>query len=67
MTASALIWSVVFGSLGAGYCLYGVRQRAPVPALCGTALIVLPYLLSNVYALVAACAVLAVVPFVIRP
>lgn len=66
MSTSALLWSVLFGSLGASYCLYGLRQRRPVPALSGLALIALPYLVSNAYALVAVCVLLAVAPFVIR-
>ncbi|MFO1269263.1 MAG: hypothetical protein U1F67_22425 [Rubrivivax sp.] len=67
MSTSALLWSVLFGSLGAGYCVYGVRQRAPVPALCGVALCVLPYILSNTVALVGVSVLLAAAPFVFKP
>jgi len=67
VTSASLLWGVLFGSLGAGYCLYGKRQRAPIPALCGVALIALPYLLSNTYVLVIVCAAVAAVPFVYKP
>ena len=66
MTASVLAWSVLFGSLGAGYCIYGVRQRALIPALCGVGLVALPYLLSNAYVLVGVCVALAAVPFLAK-
>ena len=67
MTTASLLWGVLFGALGAGYCLYGVRQRAVVPAVCGVALVVLPYLISNTFALVGACILLTVAPFVFKP
>ncbi len=66
MTTSALLWSVVFGSLGAGYCLYARKQRALVPFVSGAALIVLPYLITNTFALVAVCTAFAAAPFVIK-
>jgi VIT1/CCC1 family predicted Fe2+/Mn2+ transporter len=67
MTTSALLWSVLFGSLGAGYCLYARKQRALVPFISGAALIVLPYFIANTFLLVAVCVVCTVAPFVIRP
>ncbi|MCW5631832.1 MAG: hypothetical protein KIT17_00705 [Rubrivivax sp.] len=66
MTASTLMWSVVFGSLGAGYCMYGYRQRAWLPGVCGVLLIVLPYLVTQAYALVAVCTLVAAAPFFVR-
>lgn len=66
MTASALFWNVVFGAIGAGYCLYARKQKAWVPLVCGAALIVLPYFVPNAFVLVAACLAFTVAPFVIR-
>jgi hypothetical protein len=34
MTGSVLLWGLLFGSIGAGFALYGKQQRAPVPLLC---------------------------------
>lgn len=67
MSSAGLLWSVLFGSLGAGYCVYGRKQRALVPGLCGLALMVLPYFVSNTYLMVATCSALAALPFVWRP
>lgn len=67
MTSSTLFWSVVFGSLGMGYCVYGRRQHALVPFLSGVALIVAPYFVRDSVLLVALCLALAAAPFVIKP
>jgi hypothetical protein len=66
MTTSALLWSVVFGSLRAGYCLYARKQRALVPFVSGAALIVVPYFIANTFVLVAVCTAFAVAPFIIK-
>lgn len=67
MSTASLLWSVLFGSIGAGYCLYARKQRALVPFVCGAALIGMPYLVSSTWLLVLVCAVFAVAPFVYRP
>ena len=46
--------------------MYARKQRALVPFVSGAALIVLPYFISNTFALVAVCVTLAAAPFVIR-
>jgi hypothetical protein len=38
-----LMLSILFGSIGAGYFLYGKKQRQVVPLLTGIALCVYPY------------------------
>ena len=35
MTTAQLLWGVLFGSIGFGYFLYGKKQRAIAPFLCG--------------------------------
>jgi hypothetical protein len=44
--------SVLFSSIGAGYFIYGKRQRQVVSLLTGLALCVYPYFLSNGYSIV---------------
>jgi hypothetical protein len=66
MSNSAILWSVLFGSLGAGYALYGKKQRALVPFLSGLALMLFPYFIHNTYLLVAMGVALAVAPFIFR-
>jgi len=65
MSASALLWGVVFGSVGMGYCVYGKKQQAVLPLLCGIGLIAVPYLVANALAMVAVGALLMAAPFVV--
>ncbi len=66
MDTATLLWGVIFGAVGMGYALYGRKQRAPVPMVCGLALMVFPYFLSNVWATVLVGAALMAVPYFIR-
>lgn len=66
MSDSLLIWGVVFGSLGLGYFVYGKKQRAVIPLLCGVALMVVPYFISSTVLLVCLGIVLAAIPYFVR-
>lgn len=66
MSTSSILWSVLFGSIGAGYALYGKKQRALIPFLSGLALMLFPYFIQNTYLLVAMGAALAAAPFIFR-
>lgn len=66
MTASLLLWSVLFGSLGLGYFVYGKKQGALMPLLCGVALMVFPYFITNIWLLVGVGALLAALPYFFR-
>ena len=66
MSESSLLWGVLFGAVGLGYFVYGRKQRAVVPLLCGVALMVVPYFISNTPLLFAVGAVLVVVPYFVR-
>jgi hypothetical protein len=66
MSTSLLFLGLLFGSIGMGYCVYGRRQHALVPFLCGLFLMAVPYLISNVAALVGTGAVLAALPFFVK-
>jgi len=55
-----------FGSIGFGYLVYGRRQRAVVPLVCGLALMIYPYFVSNTIVLVALGAVLMAIPYFVR-
>lgn len=61
--AATLMWGVFFGSLGAGYLVYGKRQRAAMPLLCGIGLMVFPSFVTNVYLMVLVGAVLLALPW----
>jgi hypothetical protein len=57
---------VLFGSIGLGYFIYGKKQRAVIPLVCGLVLMVFPYFVSNVILLVVAGAVLCAIPYFLR-
>ena len=60
------MWGVVFGAIGLGYFTYGKRQKAVVPLFTGIALFVVPYIISNVYMLVAAGVALVILPYFVK-
>lgn len=66
MTVSVIIWGLLFGSIGVGFFIYGKKQRAPVPLICGIALMVSPYFISNIFALVGVGIVLVCIPYFVR-
>jgi hypothetical protein len=66
MNEAWLLWGLLFGSLGLGFFVYGKKQKAVVPMICGIGLMVYPYFISNTYALVAIGCVLTAVPYFIR-
>jgi predicted membrane protein len=66
MEVSTLLWGVLFSSVGLGFFIYGKKQRAPVPLVCGIALMIYPYFIPNVIALVAIGIVLSVIPYFLR-
>ena len=66
ISATTLMWGIIFGSIGLGFFVYGKKQKAAVPLLCGIGLMLFPYFISNTLLLVLSGAVLAVVPFVIK-
>ncbi len=63
MDVGVLLWGLLFSSIGLGYFLYGKKQRAAVPLVCGLVLMIYPYFVANVVALVAIGVVLTAVPY----
>jgi hypothetical protein len=57
---------LLFGSIGLGYFMYGKKQKAVVPLVCGLVLIVFPYFVSNALLLVGIGVVLAAIPYFLR-
>jgi hypothetical protein len=66
MNASILLWGLLFSSIGFGFFLYGKKQRAVVPLVCGIALMIYPYFIPNVMALIAIGVVLVAIPYFLR-
>lgn len=61
-----LVWGMLFGAIGLGYFVYGKRQAAILPLLCGVGLMVVPYFVGSTLWLIVVCAALMVAPWVWR-
>lgn len=66
MNEASLWWGLLFGSIGLGFFIYGKRQSAPVPLVCGLLLMVFPYFVSSPWALVLAGSALIAIPYFAR-
>lgn len=66
MSEATLWWGLLFGSIGLGYFIYGKRQRAPIPLVCGIGLMLFPYVVTNGWAMVLVGAALMAVPWLVR-
>jgi hypothetical protein len=66
LNTSYLLWSVLFSSIGLGFFVYGKKQKAIVPLICGLILMVFPYFVSGSVPLVSIGAALVAVPYFIR-
>jgi hypothetical protein len=65
-STSALMWGVIFGSIGLGFVVYGKKQKAIISLFSGIGLMVFPYFISNIYILVLSCIVLIALPYFIK-
>ncbi len=66
MDGNALLWGLLFGSIGLGYLIYGRRQRRAVAFLAGIGLIGFTYFVDSTVAIVLIGAALIAAPFVVR-
>jgi hypothetical protein len=66
VNAGVLLWGLLFSSIGLGFFLYGKKQRAVVPLVCGLVLMIYPYFIPNVIALVVIGVALSAVPYFFR-
>ncbi|HWG10253.1 MAG TPA: hypothetical protein VN693_02015 [Rhodanobacteraceae bacterium] len=66
MSTATLLWGLLFGSIGVGFFIYGKRQSMIVPLVCGVALMVYPYFVSNVWLLLLIGLVLMAIPYFLR-
>lgn len=66
MNESWLLWGLLFGSVGLGFFMYGKKQKAVVPLVCGLGLMIFPYFVSNTILLVVIGVVLIATPYFVR-
>ena len=64
--AACIYWGFLSGAVGLGFFTYGKKQHAVVPLICGLALMVFPYFISNTILLVVIGVALMAVPFFVR-
>ena len=65
MNANSLLLSILFGSVGMGFCVYGKKQQRIVPLVVGMALMVCPYFIHNAIVLAVVGVILTAAPFLI--
>ena len=66
MDTDLLMASMLFGMIGMGMCVYGKKAGRLVPLGVGVGLMVVPYFIPNVIAMLVVCSVLTAVPWVVR-
>jgi hypothetical protein len=66
LSTASLLWGLLFGSIGLGFFVYGKRQRAVVPMLCGVALMIFPYFVSGIIVTIVIGTVLIAIPYFLR-
>ena len=63
---AGIVWSVFFGAIGVGYFIYGRKQNRIVPLLSGVGLMIVPYFIDGVTAMVAICVAMMALPYFVR-
>ncbi|MEG0341751.1 amino acid transport protein [Acinetobacter sp. TY1] len=66
MDTTTLLLNVLFSSIGFGYFLYGRKQRKNVPFICGIILMIFPYFIDNLWAVLAIGITLSATPYFVR-
>jgi len=66
LNTSSIFWGFLFGAFGLGFFVYGKKQRAVVPLVCGLALMVFPYFIANTILLVVIGVALIAIPWFVK-
>ena len=66
MDMTSLMLSMLFGTIGCGFLMYGKKMGELLPMGVGVALMVCPYFIANVVAMTVVCAGLIATAFVVR-
>jgi predicted membrane protein len=66
MSQSLLLTGLLFSTIGLGFFVYGKRQKAIVPLLCGLALMTYVYFITNILLLLCIGVALAAIPYFFR-
>ena len=63
---ATLLFGVLFGAIGMGYCVYAKQQRSGMALISGVGLLLFPYFVSNVWAMLLIGIVLVLAPGYLR-
>ncbi|HXI03039.1 MAG TPA: hypothetical protein VNI57_07660 [Candidatus Saccharimonadales bacterium] len=66
LNEATLFWGMVFGCIGLGFFAYGKKQGAPVPLVCGLAMMAFPYFVSSAVLTVLIGLALIAIPYFVR-
>ena len=66
MSTATQLWGLLFGSIGLGFFIYGKKQQDIVILVCGMALMIFPYFITNSYFLVLIGSALVALPYFFR-
>jgi hypothetical protein len=65
-SSARIMWSLLFGSFGMAYFVYGKKQRNGIALLSGVALCAFPYFVPNVLTMILVGIVFIALPFLIK-
>jgi hypothetical protein len=63
---TSLMVSMLFGTVGLGFLVFGKKSGQAIPMCVGVALMIFPYFIPNIAILLTVCILLTAVPFVVR-
>ena len=64
MTSVAfMLWGLLFSSIGFGFLIYGKKQKHLPTLICGSVLLISPYLITNTYLLVFLGVIVTAIPY----
>ena len=52
LNTAMLVWALIFSSIGLGFFMYGKKQKTNVAFYTGVALMIFPYAMPNVTAMI---------------
>ena len=61
-----LFFVIFFSAVGMAYFVYGKKQSALIPLICGLLLMIYPYFVSDTLPMVGVGAVLSAIPYFVR-
>jgi glucose dehydrogenase len=66
LSASFLFASLIWGSIGAGFAIYGKKQRSALALGCGLAMVAISYFVSSAVLMSLACVGIIVAMYLLK-